>query len=393
MRIAMIGQKGIPCTGGGVERHVEELSRHLITAGYDVVVYTRPYYTSPRKTTFHGVSLVSLPSIRTKHLDAISHALIATMHAMLNNYDVIHYHGVGPVLCAWLPRLFTPHIRIIGTYHSEDWKQEKWGLAAKIMLRFGAWMIARVPHHALAVSREIYESLHACGSRVSYIPTGVTPHTRKPSRTLLAPFKLGRLPYILLASRFVRHKSVHDAIGAFKLLKSFSDRRLRKVKLVLAGGSSFTNDYFEELKKRAQGRDDILFVGYQSGTVLEALFAHATLFLQPSSMEGRSIALLEALAWGTPVAAADTRESREVLTKNNAQLGSLFTLHNLEEIASLMRAATLTPVPFKQMAAAARQSVIAEYDWEKIIPLVDDLYMRLAASPQQKNEIAVAAEY
>ena len=45
MRIAMIGQKGIPTLQGGIERHVEDLSTMLVKKGHQVFVYTRPYYT------------------------------------------------------------------------------------------------------------------------------------------------------------------------------------------------------------------------------------------------------------------------------------------------------------------------------------------------------------
>ena len=45
LRIAMIGQKGIPAVYGGVERHVEEqLGSRLAAKGHDVTVYVRPYY-------------------------------------------------------------------------------------------------------------------------------------------------------------------------------------------------------------------------------------------------------------------------------------------------------------------------------------------------------------
>ena len=57
----MIGQKGMPATWGGVERHVEELSAHLAILGHEVVVFTRPQYTPPSRTEYRGVRLRSLP--------------------------------------------------------------------------------------------------------------------------------------------------------------------------------------------------------------------------------------------------------------------------------------------------------------------------------------------
>jgi glycosyltransferase involved in cell wall biosynthesis len=395
MRIAMIGQKGIPCTGGGVERHVEDLSRHLAARGYEVTVYTRPHYTSARLKDFHGVRLVSLPSIHSKHLDALSHSLYATVHAIMRHYDIIHYHGVGPALCAWIPRVFAPRIKVVGTYHCDDWKQGKWGLVAKTMLRVGAWMISRIPHMTIAVSREIYASLVQKGSRACYIPSGVNLPDARPSRSVLKQFGLARTPYILVASRFVRHKCIHDAINAFKRLKAHptSSARIKSLKLVLVGGGAFTDDYLKELKQLSENRDDIVFTGYQSGVALQALFAHAALFLQPSTMEGRSIALLEAIAWGIPVAAADIEESREVLAGTGGKMGTLFQPHQLPEIADAMHTAIVQPRTMQQMAHEAYALIAREYDWNKIIAILDDLYIRLSADALHAADLRVAVEH
>ena len=44
MKVAMIGQKGIPSRAGGVEIHVEELAAGLAEEGVQVDVYCRRYY-------------------------------------------------------------------------------------------------------------------------------------------------------------------------------------------------------------------------------------------------------------------------------------------------------------------------------------------------------------
>ena len=48
MKIAMIGQKGIPSRAGGVEIHVEELAAGLVEMGQQVDVYCRKYYCKNR---------------------------------------------------------------------------------------------------------------------------------------------------------------------------------------------------------------------------------------------------------------------------------------------------------------------------------------------------------
>ena len=125
MKIAMIGQKGIPVRYGGIERHVQELSLKLNKLGHSVFVYTRPYYTNKNLKEFKGVNLISLPSIHTKHLDAISHTFLATLDALRKDYDIIHYHGVGPSLLSWIPRIFKPRVKVVVTFHCIDRRHKK----------------------------------------------------------------------------------------------------------------------------------------------------------------------------------------------------------------------------------------------------------------------------
>jgi len=61
MKIAFIGQKGIPATSGGVEKHVEDLAVKLVAKGHEVLVYTRANYTDQKTKNYQGINLISLP--------------------------------------------------------------------------------------------------------------------------------------------------------------------------------------------------------------------------------------------------------------------------------------------------------------------------------------------
>mgnify|MGYP001195742697 CR=1 FL=1 len=82
MKIAMIGQKGIPATYGGIERHVEEIARRLVAMGHQVDVFCRLHYTAPG-TTCHDIHLLRRPSVNTKHFDTLTHVVWATVEAMM----------------------------------------------------------------------------------------------------------------------------------------------------------------------------------------------------------------------------------------------------------------------------------------------------------------------
>src|SRR5208282_4915515 len=87
MRIAMIGIKAIPARFGGFETAVDELSRGLVKLGHQVVVYNRTGMSSHAGSSYEGVELVALPTVRSKNLSTICHAFLSTLHAMFRKAD------------------------------------------------------------------------------------------------------------------------------------------------------------------------------------------------------------------------------------------------------------------------------------------------------------------
>jgi glycosyltransferase involved in cell wall biosynthesis len=371
MKIAMIGQKGIPTKFGGVERHVEELSRRLGEMGHEVVVYTRAWYALPKSRFSKGVSTVATPTVRTKHLDAIVHTLTSTFHAIWSGADVIHYHGVGPSLLSWIPRLLSPGTKVVATFHSMDRRQKKWGLIAKICLGLGERAACLFPHATISISRTLQAY---CRDRydceATYIPNGVSV-LPNPDYASLDKFGLKRGRYLLMVSRLIRDKGVHYLIAAFKELK----RRnlVDGMKLAIVGGSAFTDDYVAELKRMADDDPDIIFTGSQSGARLSALYGGAYALVHPSEVEGLPITVLEAMSFGKPVLGSDIPEIMEVLRDN----GFSFRSKSVIDLARKLRWLIANPEVARAKGAAARRSVSANYRWDDIVKSVDGIYHQL----------------
>ena len=133
----MIGQKGYPPIHGGIEKHVAELAARLPALGIDVDIYCRPHYSQMNgPADLDGVQVRRLPSIPTKHLDAITHTVIATADVLFRNVDLVHYHALGPGLLAGIPRLLRGRPTVV-TVHGLDWQRDKWGLVASRILKIG----------------------------------------------------------------------------------------------------------------------------------------------------------------------------------------------------------------------------------------------------------------
>ncbi len=337
MRIAMIGQKGIPAIYGGVERHVEDLSRELVKQGHDVLVYARAWYTPKALKNYHGVTIVHTPTIHTKHLDTISHTFTSTLSAIRHNCDVIHYHGVGPALLSWIPRIFAPNTKVVVTFHCIDRYHQKWGIVAKTMLWLGEKAACTFAHQTIAVSRTIQNyCLNEYHTKVEYIPNGVVVF-KKNGANLLEKYDLTPNKYVLMVSRLVRHKGAHYLLEAWQMARSQYPELLKDYKLAIVGGSTFTDDYLDELHYIARGDKSIVFTGWMHGQILEETYANCGLYINPSENEGMPITVLQAMAYGKPVLLSNIPEHQELISDPNFLFRNASIVDLSEKIVKLIK--------------------------------------------------------
>jgi len=369
MKVAIIGQKGIPATWGGVEVHVDNLSRQLGSLGYEVVVYARKHYVTKAAAQdfmkqHSNVRIVFVPSIHTKHLDTISHTFFATVHALFQRVDVFHYQSVGPSLLAWIPRLLRPRAQVVSTFHSPDRLHQKWGVFARTMLTLGEQASIRFANKTITVSRDLQRYvLNEYNAQAIYIPNGVnTVQYRRPSM-ITAEWGLQEQGYVLMVSRLVRHKGAHYLVKAFQGVET--DK-----KLVIVGDSAQTDDYVAELKALAEGDDRIIFTGYQSGQILEELFSNAYLYVQPSESEGLSVAVLEAGSYGLGVLTSDIPSNVELVQNK----GFLFENRNVDNLREQLAVCLSSETAVEEAGRLLRSHVNANYHWSSVAQATQEVY-------------------
>jgi glycosyltransferase involved in cell wall biosynthesis len=378
MKIAMIGQKGIPARLGGVERHVEELAVRLAARGDEVLVYCRPRYVLKPRKKLGKVQLVTLPSIRTKHADAASHTILASLHALWRGADIFHYHGVGPALFSWIPRVFSPRAKVVVTFHCIDRHHAKWGRIARLALFLGERAACRFAHTTIAVSdviRRYCKKAH--GRDAVLIPNGGSAQKGLPSSTL-GTFGLVPNRYIVMVSRLVAHKGAHTLIEAWKSLR---DRR--GCKLAIVGAGSFTDEYVKALHESARGDESIVFTGPQEGARLATLFRDAAFVVHPSFIEGMPLVLLEAGAYGKAVLASDIPEHREVLDEH----GFYFEAGASDALARMLGTLIDHPQRRNARAGALQARIRSRYNWDDIVKRTATVYDELST---EEKRLAVA---
>jgi len=362
MRIAMIGQKGLPATHGGVEHHVQQLGSRLAARGHEVLVYTRPNYSNPSLDTYMGMRLKSVSSVSTKHLDAITHSALSTWDSRSEPLDIVHYHGIGPSIATPLAR--KRGRRIVATIHGQDWRRAKWNGFATAALRAGEYAALHVPDATISVSRTLAQHYHDTRNRtVSYIPNGVTLAVGD-DPGYLAQIGVRPSRYVVFVGRLVPEKGVHYLLDAWNQIGS-------EMKLVVVGDSSFTDEYATRLQKHASDR--VIFTGYLYGAQLATVFRNAGLFVLPSDLEGLPIVLLESLGYGTPVLASDIPPNVEVLGES----GEYFPAGNATALANRLQDLLPHMDDLKASALVMRQRILNEYDWERVTDQTEQLYESL----------------
>jgi len=365
MKIYFIGQKGIPAIYGGVESHVQELATRLAKEGHEVFVYVRNHYTPRDLNEYKGVKLIHLPSIKTKHLDAISHTLLASLDVLRRDADIIHYHAIGPSSLLWIPKLFKKQAKVISTFHSDDRNHKKWGFLARKFLGLGAYISVRWPDKTIAVSK--YQSkIHGqeFKGELEYIPNGVPAFTSVSPKLITEKWGLQGNDYILAVSRLIKHKGLHYLIRAYSILKNVDK------KLVIVGDANYTDNYMQYLKNLAGDNKNIIFTGNQTGQTLAELYSNAYLFVQPSEAEGLSIALLEAMSYGKAVLCSDIEPNKEAV----ADLALTFRNKSIIDLSQKLRYLLNHPEIVADMGSKLQSRANLEYNWDNIVKRTIALY-------------------
>lgn len=358
LRVAMLGSKGIPAQHGGIERHVEEIARRLTRRGHQVDVFTRAYHPY-REPFLDGVRLRRRPSLNTKHFDAATHTALCALEVGLSaRYDILHVHGIGPGLfIGW-----TPSVPSVFTYHAQDWQQKKWGATARWFLKRGEANAVRRADAVIAVSKRLQEYVAGTyGRPCLYIPNGARDAPASDAG-ILERWKLSPQRYLLFVGRLIEDRGLGTLLDAFARLPT-------SMQLVIAGEEQMPQAAYQALRSRANER--VAFIGHQSTSVLDALYARAFLCVHPSEVEGMPIAVLDAMAHGLAVVVSDIPANREAV----GDAGVVFPVGDREALAAALRALLDAPERVRELGEQARGRAQREYSWDAIAQEIEATYL------------------
>lgn len=371
LKIAMLGHKRIPSREGGVEIVVEELSTRMVVLGHEVTCYNRKGHHISGKEfddeelkEYKGIKLKTVPTINLRGIAAMSSSVFAAIKAAFGKYDAIHFHAEGPCVMLWLPKLFGK--RCVATIHGLDHQRAKWGKFASTYIMLGEKCAVKYADEIIVLSENVQKYFkETYGRETIFIPNGVNYPELRNLEVISKKYSLNKDDYILFLGRLVPEKGIKYLIQAFKDVKT-------NKKLVIAGGSSDTNEFVKELKELAEEDKRIIFTGFVQGKELEELYSNAYLYCLPSDLEGMPLSLLEAMSYGNCCLVSDIDECTSVIEDK----GIIFKKSNITDLKEKLQRVCDDLQMVEKYKVEASNFICKKYNWDEIVKETLEVYIK-----------------
>ena len=228
-----------------------------------------------------------------------------------------------------------------------------------------------VPSHYTWQS--LLEKYSVPAEKLTLVPVGIRADVRPVDRETVARVcsKYG-LPseYIYYPANPWPHKNHARLIAAIRL---YRQRLGEPPKLVLSGRLRNEVRDVQSLAVAAGVEDCIIDLGFVPSEDLPGLYTGAMALIFPSLFEGFGIPLLEAMAYGCPVAAANATAIPECV----GEAAILFDPFSPDAIATAIHRLYIDKDLRQELRTAGLQRA-QQFHWHKIVPQIVDVYKTVA---------------
>ena len=381
MKVAMIGHKIVPSRRGGIENVLTSLCPLLAESGVDVTCYNRStdkveneYINMVDHNKYRGVTLKKAWTIEAKGISAMISSFTAAISATFAGFDVLHFHAEGPCAAMWFPKMFGK--RCVATVHGLDWQREKWsGSFASKYIKFGEKVMVKCADEIIVLSESAKAYFKETYNRDTVlIHNGIDKPTIKQAEKITELYGLSKGDYICTVSRLTAEKGLHYLIEAYNNIKT--DK-----KLVIAGDTSDTDEYVAYIKQMAGDNPNIIFTGFISGDILKEIYSNAYIVAVPSDIEGMSISLLEALAYGNAVLCSDIPENT-LVTEDKA---INFKKSDVADLQNKLQNMCDDNLCVENLKHGVDDFILEKYNWNDVAVATRNLYEKVFTNKRKGN--------
>lgn len=356
----MIGTRGVPARYGGFETCIEEVGSRLAAAGHEVTVYCRDTGEA-RLASYRGMSLVTLPAVRHRALETLSHTGLSVTHAVTHRLPDAAF-VFNAANAPWLPVLRARGIPVATHVDGLEWKRAKWGPRAQQYYRAAEALSVRWSDALIADAQGIadyYRDEFGVPTRL------ITYGAPRVVRTGAGLDGLGLTPggYHLVVARFEPENHVEEIVRGYVAGPG-------RLPLVVVGHAPYGEAYIARVRAAADER--VRFLGsVWDQDLLDQLYANALVYWHGHSVGGTNPSLLRALGAGVATNAFDVSFNREVL----GRAGRFWSTP--QDVAGLVDDAESGLDDTRSRGRAAVVEA-ARYDWDDVA----DGYLTLAQDLQ-----------
>lgn len=358
LSIALVGTRGVPARYGGFETAVEQVGTRLSERGHRVRVYCRTGNSEVGRT-FAGMELVTLPALRRRSLETVSHTGLSVAHLLVHRVDAVFVFNAAN--SPWLPALRAARMPVATHVDGLEWKRAKWGTTGRRYYRAAETAAVRLSDALIADAEGIQDYYARQYGVPSTLLTYGAPVLTDPPATKLGPLGLRSRGFHLVVARFEPENHVDVVVEGYVASGA-------REPLVVVGSAPYADAYTARIRQLAGDDPRVRFLGgVWDQELLDQLYAHALTYLHGHSVGGTNPSLLRAIGAAAPTTAFDVVFNRDVLGPDG-----LYFDGPADVAASVERAER--DVDGEVARGKRLQGRAADYDWDRVA----DGYERLA---------------
>ncbi len=350
---------------GGGEKHLIDLTRGLSERGHDVFVALRP--TNDWQKRFDFLPDENFLHVSLRNSFGVLSAQKIAEFVNEKNIDIVHAHVARDYIPASLACRLSKNAKFILTRHVL--------FPMKPFYKFALSNLAK----AVAVSSAVEKNLQSLfpKNKIALIANGIFIENQsdESKRRLGEEFRfLHDIPFDALIVGTIGElkilKGQRDFVLAAKIIyEKFPDARF----VIVGEDHSFKKEFRQELKRLVKIfrlDKNFLFLDWVEDTA--PLLAAMDVFVSPSHSESFGLAILEAMASGTAIVAAETDGANELLQNNFT--GKLVPIDEPLKLAEAVAELLSDQKKRENLGANAQSSATRKFSLEKMIDETEKVY-------------------
>lgn len=370
MRILRVTSDLYPYVVGGLGVHAREMSKSQVKLGHEVTILTTSM-ADRMPDNLDGFRVACFKNNAKLLGNTISLGLLFKLFRIRKSYDIIHAHShlfFSTNVCALIRKIGSSPLVItnhgIMSASAPDW------FNLLYLKTIGRWTLNtadRIICYTEEEKENLISILHIPESKIAVIPNGINTKQFHPRAGDHAADTIN----LLWVGRFVKGKGVEYIVQAMDILV----KEIPSLHLTLIGEGP-ERDCIRELIESLELDNNINIIDFVPYDEMPWFFQDSDIFVLPSLHEGVPRTALEAMSCELPVVISDLPHLRDLIDGG----GVMFPKKDVQALVDHLRVLIFDDDKRTKMGRNAREKIVWEYSWERIVARTLNVYQGVISS-------------